>query len=192
MARWALLVGPKGSGKSNSALEIVERVRAHGLRVEGFVQVGWTDDLERKGHDLHSLRDGERVQLSRPGSEEKAGEEAFCSFVFNQAAFGVARSWIFRDAPGADVVVVDEVSKLEAAGKGHHDGLCWVMGRADVKVVLTCVRADQLFYVMEKFKLEEEPFAMIEVPADGASIEAFALEIVGACCEVGMTAWDIS
>ncbi|MBI5531068.1 MAG: DUF2478 domain-containing protein [Deltaproteobacteria bacterium] len=181
MARWALLVGPKGSGKSQDALEIVAQLREHGLRVEGFVQVGWTDELERKGHDLMRLGSGDKIHLSRPGSTEKPGEEAFCSFVFHQAAFGVARDWTMQDAVGADVVVVDEVSKLESAGKGHHDAIAWALERADIKVVMTCVRGDQLFYVMEKFKLEEEPFAMLEVPADNEAKMAFAEEIVAAC-----------
>jgi nucleoside-triphosphatase THEP1 len=182
MAHWALLVGPKGSGKSNSALELVARLRGAGLRAEGFVQVGWIDDLERKGYDLMRLRSGERVHLARPGSLEKQGEESFCSFLFHQEAFAIAREWTLHDAPGADVLVVDEVSKLEAAGKGHHEAIAWALGRDDVKVVMTCVRADQLFYVMEKFKLEEEPFTMLELPAqDEETKGAFVDAIVKVC-----------
>lgn len=181
MARWALLVGPKGSGKSHAALQVVAQLREAGLRVEGFVQTGWSDELERKGHDLMRLRDGARCRLSRPGSSEAQGEEAFCSFVFQQGAFEVARGWAEQDGAGADVVVFDEVSKLEAAGKGHHDAIAWAMGRPDVGVVLTCVRADQLFYVMEKFKLEEEPSAMLEIPCGEEPTRQFAAQLVGLC-----------
>jgi nucleoside-triphosphatase THEP1 len=181
MARWALLTGPKGSGKSNDALDLVSRLNARGLHVAGFVQVGWSDELDRKGHDLLRIKDRSRLHLSRPGSLEGKGEEAFCSFVFNQGAFDTARGWVQQDAPGAHVVIFDEVSKLEAAGKGHHDAIAWAMARDDVSVVLTCVRADQLFYVMEKFKLEEEPFAMIEVPCDEQAKAEFARQLAQAC-----------
>jgi len=181
MARWALLTGPKGSGKSTQALEVVRQLRDAGLRVEGFVQAGTIDELERKGFDLLRLRDEQRLHLARPGSEEKSGEEAFCSFVFRQSAFDVARSWVLEDGPGADVIVVDEVSKLEAAGKGHHDVISWGLGRDDVRVMMLCVRADQLFYVMEKFRLEEEPFAMIEVPAEGPALREFVEQILAGC-----------
>jgi nucleoside-triphosphatase THEP1 len=181
MARWALLIGPKGCGKSNDALELIRTLRACGLTVAGFVQVGWIDALERKGYDLQRITDGTRMHLARPGSQEGKGEEAFCSFVFNQDAFETARGWVQDDAPGAQVVFFDEVSKLEAAGKGHHGAIAWAMARPDVAVVVTCVRADQLFYVMEKFKLEEEPFAMLEVPTDQDGKAAFAEEIVRAC-----------
>lgn len=188
MARWALLLGPKGSGKSNDALDVIAKLRARGLSAAGFVQVGWTDTLERRGHDLMRVRDGSRMHLARPGTQEGQGEEAFCSFVFTQAAFDTAREWVTRDGPGSDVVVFDEVSKLEAAGKGHHEAIAWAMGRPDVSVVLTCVRADQLFYVMEKFQLQEEPFAMLEVPCDEEAKAAFAEAIAQACVAGAATA----
>lgn len=183
MARWALLTGPKGSGKSTQALEVIRQLRESGLRVEGFVQAGTIDELERKGFDLLRLRNEERLHLARPGSEEKSGEEAFCSFLFQQSAFEVACNWVLEDGPGADVIVVDEVSKLEAAGKGHHDAIVWGLGRDDVRVMMLCVRADQLFYVMERFGLEEEPFAMIEVPAEAPALQQFAEAIRAGCAE---------
>lgn len=181
MAQWALLTGPKGCGKSMQALEIVRRLREAGLRVEGFVQAGTVDALERKGYDLVRLRNEQRLELARPGSQERPGEEAFCSWVFRPSAFGVAREWALEDGPGADVIVVDEVSKLEAAGKGHHDVIAWGLGREDVKVMLLCVRADQLFWVMEKFGLEEEPSAMMEVPVDPEGLREFAEALLARC-----------
>ncbi len=180
MARWAVMAGPKGSGKSTHALELTERLRARGLRVAGFVQVACDLGDDQRGYDLRRLTDAASAALARPSGVERPGKELFCSWVFDQQAFRTANDWVQRDAVLADVVVVDEVSKLEASGKGHHDIIRWLLARDAPQVVVLCVRSDQLFWVVEKFALEDGLVADVEVPAEEAAKAAFVDAIVQA------------
>ena len=107
---------------------------------------------------------------------DRPGQTAFCSFLFRDDAFSTARDWLERDARTSDVVVIDEVSKLEASGKGHHDTIRHALALNDVVVVL-CIRADQLFYVVERFDLEDDAVAVMEIPADDETVASFVSDV---------------
>jgi nucleoside-triphosphatase THEP1 len=155
-APWALLVGDKGADKSALALRVATALGARGLRVEGVVQDPLERDGERSGYVVRRIGGPETVVVARkgvapPGSDGSVA--TVCSFVFDAGAFEQARAWVRRAASDADVVVIDEVSKLEVARGGHHAAIVDALGgRA---VVLLVVRGDQLFSVVERFGLGE-------------------------------------
>lgn len=169
MKRWALLSGARGTGKSTTARRVAEQLAARGVRVTGFVQEGVSEDGIRTGYRLRRLGSEERLTLARLGSETKPGQEAFCSYVFDESAFAEARRWLAEGAKSAEILVVDEVSKLEVAGRGHHDAIVEALGGD--RLVLLAVRADQLFYVIERFDLGE-PLASLET-ADRDDLDPF-------------------
>lgn len=171
---WAALLGEKGSGKSAVAAEIIDTLERAGLRVRGFLQHTDTDERGRQGFAIVRLGSADRVALAREGLPERPGTEAFCSFTFHTDAFARARAWLEADAPGADVLVVDEASKLEAAGRGHAGAIAAALGAP--ALTLLCVRADQLFGIMERFALDE-PQAQLEVPCEPAARAAFAAAV---------------
>ena len=134
------------------------------------------EDGERVGHRRVRIGRGEELVVARPGAAARGPhEETFCSFVFDNDAFGAARRWIEEDAAGAGVLLIDEVSKLEIAGKGHHDAVAWALG-ADRLVVLA-VRADQLFGVMERFALDEPVASFDAAEQDGIEVFADAVAV---------------
>jgi hypothetical protein len=79
-------------------------------------------------------------------------------------------------------MVMDEISKLEAAAVGHADTLRKALETLRIPLVLS-VRGDQLFYVVEKFRLEDYVAGSLEIPAAQEAIEGFADMIVGAAVE---------
>ncbi|MCC6522835.1 MAG: DUF2478 domain-containing protein [Polyangiaceae bacterium] len=173
--RWALLAVARGSGKTALAAEVAHALVARGVRVAGVLQepvLG--EDGARVGYRVVRIGQGESLRLARLGAEPGAGEESFCSFLFDGEAFARAGAWLRADAPRADVVFVDEVSKLEVAGRGHHDAVvALLVGPA---LPLLAVRADQLFAVMERFGLGE-PEAACE-GTDPEALDAFAAALV--------------
>jgi nucleoside-triphosphatase THEP1 len=176
MKRWALLSGPRGSGKSTTARRAGEALAARGVKVAGFVQEAVDDEEGRAGYLLRRLGHEEALMVARRDSAARApAEEAFCSFVFDADAFAAARRWLAEDA-AARVVIIDEVSKLEVAGRGHHDAIAEAL--SGDRLVLLAVRADQLFAVMERFGLDE-PVAALET-AEPAGFEAFVSSVAGA------------
>lgn len=175
MTIWALILGGKGTGKSTTARRVAARLEERGISVAGFVQEGIEEGGDRIGYRLRRLGRDDVLVIARRGAETRGpNEESFCSFVFDNDAFSAARRWLKEDAPHARALVLDEISKLEVAGKGHHDAVAAALGGSGLTVL--AVRADQLFYVMERFGLDE-PVASLdtaEAAAEDAFIEALA------------------
>ncbi len=188
MARWALIAGPKRTDRSGAALEVVEALGALGVRAAGVVQLGFADAAGRRRYDLHRLATGERVTFAAEvGDSPEPGYEAFCHVTVRMDAFDVARRWLAEDAEGAEVLVVGDVSKLEAAGGGHDRAIARALGAEAPAVLLLCVRADQLFDIVERYGLPEDVVAVLELPLEetaraGAVSEA-AEAIALACRE---------
>lgn len=182
MARWALITGEKGQRKAELALQVAGGLRSKGVRVAGVVQLGSKDPAsEQKRYELQRVSNGERVFLALEGVVPKGPtEELFCSLAFRNEAFDLACRWVREDASEAEVLVIGEVSKLEIGDKGHAASLKWALGLDDSKVVLITARASQLFYVMEKFGLQDDPVAALEMPGTDADRDALVEDLVEA------------
>jgi nucleoside-triphosphatase THEP1 len=182
MARWALISGDKGHDKAALALQIAERLRARGVKVGGFVQRSWRDEAaDQKRYELVRLGKPEKALLAVDGEVAKGPDrEEFCSYAFRNDVFSLACQWMREDAQQAQVLVIGEVSKLEASGKGHASSMRVALEQDDSKVVLVLARASQLFYVMESFGLSDDPLAALEMPADSAAIDALADQLADA------------
>jgi nucleoside-triphosphatase THEP1 len=172
MALWALISGEESQPKSDFALELARTLAARGVRVGGFAQDKQVDAKGEAGYALVRLSTGERVPLARAGVAPRGPEEeAFCGYAFRTDGFALARRWIEQDAD-ADVLVLDGISKLEAAGRGHAAALELALALPSPKRVVVAARSSQLFYVMERFALPE-PFANVDLPAGAEEREAF-------------------
>lgn len=180
MSRWALVAGARGGEKTARVRAAVEALRARGVALGGFVQDPIDEGDARVAYEVRRLTTGERVRMARPqGAAPAAREEEFCSMVFDGDAFDRARAWLEADAAAATVLVVDEVSKLEAAGRGHARAIERALA-SDKVIALLCVRADQLFAVVERFGLAD-PIATL-TPDEG-SPEALAEALATASVE---------
>jgi nucleoside-triphosphatase THEP1 len=176
MARVVVVYGPRGAGKTTATLRLADKLGAQGLRVGGFFQRTTVDELERRGYDLVRLPDRtEAVPLARPATLlSDATQETVCAFAFAREAFAKGVEWLRADAATADALVIDEVSKLEVAGDGHFEAVRWAVALAAPMLVVLTVRADQLFYVVEKFELEHRVSGYLELPATDDQIADLA------------------
>lgn len=175
MVRWALIECERLKPKSELVLELARALQAQGLRVGGFAQPERRDERGEKGYELVRLSTGERAALARGGTTAKPGEEAVCDFAFDPSSFDLARRWIEADA-GADVLILDGVGKLEAAGRGHAASLRRALELSPPARVVVAARPSQLFYLVERYGLEE-PLASLGLPAEEADRAAFALAL---------------
>lgn len=177
--RWALLSGQRGSDKSGTARRLVASLRARGLGVAGFTQRRLpSPEGEMKRYLLERIGSLEQVVLADEGLGG-ATQESHCTHAFAGSAFELALGWLQEDAPAAQVLVLDDVSKLETQGRGHAAAVRWALAQPG-KTVLLCVRAKQLFYVMENFGIQDAPLDALELPADAAEEARFASSIADA------------
>lgn len=180
MTRWALLSAVKGTAKTSFLLDLVARLRAAGVRVGGVLQEGLQGpDDQRDGYVARELAGDARATVgrkARAGDDARADAQLVCSYAFDANALATARAWIERDAASCELVIVDEVSKLEVARGGHHDAVLAAL--AGPALPLLSVRADQLFAVMERFGLGE-PVASFELGPD-AHVAPFVEDLVRA------------
>jgi nucleoside-triphosphatase THEP1 len=180
MARWALVSSEKKHDKVALVLRLIDALQSRGVAVGGFVQLRCYDAQEHKGYQLQRLATGEKITLAQGGVGARGpSQEAFCSYAFRNEAFEQACLWIKADAARAQVLFLDDVSKLEVQGKGHAASVAWALSQLD-KVVVLCARASQLFYVVENFGLDGDPVDALELPVDAAAEERFVAAIARA------------
>ncbi len=172
--RWALLAGGRRGQKARAVERVLAALRERGIKPAGFVQVreGDTHVLARLGRDA-------RLTLTRPQGTAREGEDAFCGQLFSLAGFAAAKAWLEEDGPAARLWLVDEVSKLEAAGRGHRAAVDWAFSNAGARPVVLVVRADQLFEVMTSLGLEHAPIASLEGEVDDAAARSFVDALLG-------------
>jgi len=116
--RLFILTGETASGKTTRAKEVVERLRALGLRVGGILAPGLLEDGRRTGFDIVNLATGESARLAHESTGGAAPHAQWSRFSFSEKALALGRRALDADSLGADVVLVDEVGPFELAGGG--------------------------------------------------------------------------
>ncbi len=177
---WALLVGAKGGSRTARLREVIAALGARSVKVGGVVQEPIEGTDLRDGYAAREVAGTGRATLARratPGAPDDLSAQVICSFAFDPDALATVRAWVERDARVADVVALDEVSKLEVARAGHHDAV--VSALRGPALPLLSVRADQLFAVMERFGLDE-PVASLDAADGDEAMAAFVGQLVSA------------
>jgi oligoribonuclease len=176
VARWALIAGPKNSPKTDHALALAQALRSSSVDTGGFLQVKRADGDGGKVYELQRVGRPGRVLLAAERLALPADDQfSYCSLAFRREAFAETHQWLRQDAQGARVLFVGEVSKVEAGGQGHAESFRYALSLPDDVLLVVVVRSDQLFYVMEKFALDDEVVASLELPlAEGAQEQFYA------------------
>lgn len=168
MAGWSAIIGSIRANKAGYAWRIGQALAHRGYRVGGFVQVPEREqDGTIIGWDVVRLLDGVSHPLARVSHEPH-----LCSWRFDERGFRAAASWL--SAPGLDVVVIDSVGKLEAAGAGHYPALSSRVLAPDAPHVVACIRDTSLATIVLGLP---DPIASLEVPASPELTQQFVEEL---------------
>jgi nucleoside-triphosphatase THEP1 len=146
------VIGGRGAGKTTALSELALLLERRGLEVGGVVQpaVHQYPAAARVGYLLRDLHDGEDRIFARRREGVSSG------FHFDQSGWEWARRRILDARISMDVVVVDELGRLEAEGGGHLPGLEAPLDADRARLWLLGVRADQ----SEIFERRLGPFAL--------------------------------
>jgi len=132
-----LWVGPKHSGKTSAASDMVERLRTGGYAVGGILAPSLYRGDRLVGFDVIDLFSDRRAPLLRLGRPADVG-----SFAFREAGLRLGRSALAasnRRPP--ELIVIDEFGPLELTGRGWRDAVDRLIGTGD-SLLLLIVRED--------------------------------------------------
>ena len=110
------VVGAQGAGKTTAVQHLCDQLRADGHVVAGVLQPARHEGDLRVGYDLLDPSDGARFDLA--ARKETFGPAELC-YAFDEGGWDWGADRIARARREADVLVVDELGKLEARGQGH-------------------------------------------------------------------------
>jgi nucleoside-triphosphatase THEP1 len=132
-----ILTGPIGGGKTTFLRSIVTRLGGHRVSFDGYLSERILEGGDLRGYDLADLRTGvRRPFLRRSGPLDWP---AVGRFVMDPNGLAAAERIIARGLP-ADLLILDELGRLESEGRG-----VWPAARP----VLADPRKDSLVVIRE-------------------------------------------
>ncbi|BBO71170.1 hypothetical protein DSCA_51000 [Desulfosarcina alkanivorans] len=150
-----LVTGGKHCGKTTLVADFIASVSGQGLRIAGILATGlWRDSL-RAGFDLVNLSDGRTCPLARRRPQPDPHHRLMFDFLEAGMRAG-AQALDPRLCRRADMVVVDEVGKLEARGEGwtpHIKALLTI----DPPLFILIVRLDCMQRICDLFGFDDVP-----------------------------------
>ena len=108
--------GVKRSGKTSFLRNIIKEISDNGFKVGGILQPSLDSNFDSAGYDIENIATGEKFPLARRRATPNANG---LWFDFNDDAFDYAKEIILDARKNADILVVDEIGKLEQKGLGH-------------------------------------------------------------------------
>jgi nucleoside-triphosphatase THEP1 len=147
-----IVSGPRGKGKTTFLREVADLLRKKNLSVSGIIAEALTDGRESGGYDIVNLETGERLAFLR--NEDKYGNDRIGRFYICPEGLEGGKS-VFTALLSAetDIVVIDEVGRLELRGQGWHDPVTDLLGKTGHNIIMT-VRREFVEKIRDKWNLE--------------------------------------
>jgi len=167
-----LWTGPKHSGKTSAAMELVRLVEQRGFTVAGVLAPGIDRDGRRVGFDCLDLHTQRLTVLARQGGRGEGGG----SFSFTDEGAALGREALSPGATdGADLVIVDEFGPIELEGGGWREAVDRLLG-GGAGVIMLVVRSELVGVVRRLF----DPLPVHAVNAGNPAAAEAVLELLGA------------
>jgi len=162
--RVILVTGPKHSGKTTLVETAIAPLAGQGVRIAGILARGlWLDGL-RVGFDLINLDSGHCTPLARRRTGHHPEHRMMFDF-FDAGFLAGAEALSLDVCRAADVVVVDEIGRLEARGDGWAPHLRQLL-TLEGSLLILVARLDCMPLIRERFGLYDVP--LIDVRDPGA------------------------
>ena len=157
-----LVTGDLHIGKTSLISEFLETPLAASYRIAGILAKGlWKDNL-RDGFDLVDLSTGRTTPLARRRKHQDPIEKIMFDF-FNLGMQAGAEALSPAVCKTSDLVIVDEVGKLEARGKGWGDHLDLLLDEK-IRLFIWVVRRESLDQIIERFQLDAPVIVDVQQP----------------------------
>jgi nucleoside-triphosphatase THEP1 len=117
-----IITGAIGEGKTTQTLKLVEQLRDINVSVKGIYTPRIMTDGQTSGYDIVDIDSGIRIPFLRIGSNND--QKKIGRYSINPAAIeaGLTSLSVAADS-NPDVIVADEIGKMELAGEGWYEKL---------------------------------------------------------------------
>ena len=164
--RVVVITGPGNGGKTETAIALVEELRAKDISVFGFVQPGEFVDGRKSGFRLRDVSTGEEVVLATQG--ERSEGDFGTRFRFSEEGFRLGREALSRSASGT-VAIIDELGPIELRGQGHMRAVRRALATPDLLGAVIVVRRHLVPALLAELDATDAVVIDVEEVADGAA-----------------------
>jgi nucleoside-triphosphatase THEP1 len=167
--------GPRESGKTTRLLELFKDLNSASVNAGGFVSIRILNDKNTSGYNLYDLQKGDLGFLMHENIDFGNGKVG--RFFINEEAFKTGNKLVDKLIDqSSDVVILDEIGKLEAAGQGWAASLQKAL-TSKASVVMVSINPEHLDNVSKTFKFN--PFQIVN-PAewDAKALTALIVKLI--------------
>lgn len=163
--RLTLVVAPLNGGKTTHLVKLIDAAERDGLVVSGVLALANPEKTWYRLKDLSTTES--RLALSE---KQELGKGRIGRFFIDDEAFAWANALIERSLATADVVVFDEIGKLETQEHGLAPSFHKALAQ-ERAIILAAVRDAHVEVVMNHFGLEASALTLVQVKKEDGTNE---------------------
>lgn len=163
--RLTLVVAPLNAGKTTHLLKLIDEAEHNGLVVSGVLALANPEKTWYRLKDLSTTES--RLALSE---KQGLGKDRIGRFFINDEAFAWANALIEQSLETADVIVFDEIGKLETQEHGLAPSFHKALAQ-ERATILAAVRDVHVKVVMKHFGLEPSALTLVQVKKEDGTNE---------------------
>lgn len=131
-----MVTGGQGAGKTTFVIELVNSLQTNGLKLAGFYANGFWKDNKRSHFEITNIEDSNNMVLCSAHHKKDWVKRA--SYWFNPEAIKYGNN-ILKEAINnrPDIIVIDEVGKLELEGYIWHRAIQRIIELTDFPMIWT-------------------------------------------------------
>lgn len=159
LAKTYIVCGSIGEGKTSFLERLVNELISKGFVVAGFLSKRVMEGGKTVAYNIKNISTGEERQLI--DSRKEVGNDMIGRFFINSNGFNYGCNLILNYPVGSQILVVDEVGKLELKGEGWHPPLEKTIKINDKTLILS-VRREFVTEVIQHYNIIDYSIIDIE------------------------------
>jgi nucleoside-triphosphatase THEP1 len=165
-----IIEGDIASGKTSILKKLIKKLKEENISIGGFYSPRIVKKGETIGYDLVSVETQDVCSFLR--LKKNVSDEGIGKYVIDDICIRLAESWLDKDiSAGKDIIVIDEIGRLELKGKGWDSSLRKLLS-TDGLIVLITVRSEFAEQVKKHYStINALSFKALEVNINKLSAE---------------------